>query len=99
MAVVECKSIITSLHALKRMISRNISPVDVKQALQSGEIIREYADDKPYPSMLVYKVVNGKQIHVVVGREEPSRVCVIITVYIADEEIWESDFKTKKPTK
>ncbi len=96
MPTVDCKSVITSLHALKRMISRSISSDEIKEVLNKGEIIKEYPDDMPYPSMLIYKEVNAKQIHIVTGRNSATGECVIITVYIADEEIWEQDYKTKK---
>ena len=91
-----CSSIITSLHALKRMISRNITDKDIKQVIEDGETIREYPDDKPYPSRLLFKMVNNRPIHVVIGKLEDTESCVIITVYVAGVDIWEDDFKTKK---
>jgi hypothetical protein len=92
----DCSSVITSLHAVKRMVSRSIMDYEVKTVIKEGEIIRQYPDDKPNPSMLLHKVINGRPIHVVVGRSADTNVCVVITVYIADEEMWEMDFKTKK---
>ncbi len=40
-------------HALVRILQRSITQADVKEALMSGEIIEQYADDYPYPSCLV----------------------------------------------
>ena len=34
---------------------------EVYQAIQSGEVIEDYSDDKPYPSVLIYgNSNNGK---------------------------------------
>jgi hypothetical protein len=33
---------------------------------------------------------------VVVGKVEETGDCIVITVYVAGEYIWEPDFKTKK---
>ncbi len=43
-----CNGIITSLHAFRRMLERNISDEDVENVIISGEVIKEYPDDKPY---------------------------------------------------
>lgn len=91
-----CSSVITSLHAFKKMISRNITDEDVKAVIRNGEIIREYPDDKPYPSKLLFMMIGRRPIHVVVGKMEKTEACVVITVYIAGEDIWEPDFKTKR---
>ena len=92
----ECSSVTTSLHAFRRMVTRNISPADIKEAIKTGEIIKTYPDDKPYPSVLVYKSIKKQPIHVVIGKNEINGDCIIITVYIAGEEFWNPDFKTKK---
>ena len=78
------------------MISRNITEEDVKVAIGDGEVIKEYPDDRPYPSVLLFIMIGNRPIHVVVGRMEETEACIIITVYIAGEDIWEPDFKTKK---
>jgi hypothetical protein len=78
------------------MISRNITDEDVKKVVDTGEIIREYPQDKPYPSKLLFKMILDRPIHVVVGRIEGTLACIIITVYVAGDDIWQSDFKTKK---
>ena len=92
----ECSSVITSLHAFKRMIQRSISPADVKAVINQGEIINRYPDDQPFPSVLMLRTIDKRPIHVVVGKNDESGECIIITVYVAGEEYWESDFKTKK---
>ncbi len=90
-----CNGIITSLHAFKRMLERDISDTDVEDVILFGEVIKEYPDDKPYPSKLILKIVTEIPIHVVVAKDEIG-ACIVVTVYIPDTDIWEADFKTKK---
>ena len=40
-------------HALERMMKRGISTQIVKQVLLEGEIIEDYPDDKPFPTIVV----------------------------------------------
>lgn len=78
------------------MMQRSISPADVKAVIDHGEIINRYPDDQPYPSVLMLHTIDKRPVHVVVGKNNDSGECVVITVYIAGEEYWESDFRTKK---
>ena len=41
------------VHATRRMFQRRIQDEDVKQLLETGEIIEEYQDDFPLQSVLV----------------------------------------------
>ena len=63
------KSLKFSSHAKEEMISEELGVIreaEVKEALQGGEIIEEYPDDKPYPSFLVYgKTRADRPLHVV----------------------------------
>ena len=62
------KKIRWSNHVIVRLLQRNISQSDVKEALLNGEIIEEYENDYPYPSCLVYGITLNKNIlHVVCG--------------------------------
>ena len=67
----------------------------IKSAIQSGEIIEQYEDDKPFPSCLLSgKTEQNKYIHLVVSVD--NRVLYIITAYYPDENEWEIDLKTRK---
>ena len=46
-------SIEWSAHALKTMIERDISRKVVLQVIGFGEIIEEYSQDNPFPSVLI----------------------------------------------
>ena len=63
--------------------------------LEKGEVLKDYPDDKPYPSKLILGFVNDMPVHLVLAKDE-NGVCIIITVYIPDSDIWNTDFRTKK---
>jgi hypothetical protein len=81
-------------HSLKRMFKQEIPQEDVLEVVRSGEIIREYPDDKPYPSSLMLKFVRKRPIHIVVN-DLVKGVCFIVTAYEPDPTKWSKDFKTK----
>jgi hypothetical protein len=65
-------------------------------AIRRGEVIAEYPDDDPYPSFLMLATVRGRPLHVVVGVDESSQDCYIITVYGPDPDRWEEDFRIRR---
>lgn len=73
-------------HAVKRMIQRNISLNDIKQAVLKGEIIEEYSGDKYSPSCLIYGQTDlEKDLHVLLSF--PPNI-VIVTIYEPDPLEW-----------
>ncbi len=92
-----CSSITFSGHAIRRMFARSISNSAVKTAIRGGVIINEYLDDQPYPSFLILWFDNNVPLHVVVAQNSQDDSCYIITAYIPSNELWEEDFKTRKP--
>ncbi len=73
-------------HAVKRMIKRGIDRKEIEQAIESGEIIESYPEDKYSPSCLIYgKTARAKDLHVQVSF--PPKV-VIITAYEPDQDEW-----------
>ena len=51
-------------HALERMLERDIYRSDVISVLENGEIIEEYSEDYPFPSVLIlgYKEKTDAQL-------------------------------------
>ena len=87
--------IIWTQHCLERMQERDISRADVKNGIQTGEVIENYPDDYPNPSCLVYGyTVNGRILHIVVGCDMIN--IYIITAYYPDTSKFENDLKTRK---
>ena len=82
-------------HAKNRLAERGITVWDVQNAIRTGEIIRQYEDDKPFPSCLLLGLTEqNKHIHVVASLDDG--YLYIITAYYPDETAWETDLKTRK---
>ena len=65
-----CSTVKYSDHAVIQMFKRNIDTFDIEIVLKEGEIIKEYPDDKPFPSLLMLGCVKGRAIHLVVAVEK-----------------------------
>ena len=46
--------IIYRVHATRRMFKRKFSEKDVAEVIENGRVIEHYADDFPFPSVLVW---------------------------------------------
>lgn len=88
--------LIFRVHAIERMYRWRISAEDVRRVLDDGEKIRDYPEDKPYPSRLVLGWCGARPIHVVVAEDSESMETFVITVYEPDSERWEPDFRRKR---
>ena len=85
-------------HARQRLFERGITINDIMACIEHGEIIKQYEDDKPFPSCLILGMsVNNRYIHVVVSHDD--EFIYLITAYYPNAEVWESDFKTRKERK
>ena len=91
----KCRKIHFSGHATIQMFKRTIDVDQVEHVLKTGKIIREYPEDKPYPSFLILGYVGKRPLHVVVSTDKQGN-CYIITAYEPDRKLWKSDFETRK---
>ena len=66
----DCKKLVFSGHAVQRMFERSILSKDVREIVESGEIINDYPDDLPYPSKPILGYVGKRPIHIVLGYTE-----------------------------
>lgn len=89
-----CSAIVFSDHAINQMFKRDISVEDAKQIVDTGEVIKEYPSDKPYPSYLMLEHVNRRPLHLVLAKNDLNK-CIVITVYEPDKNVWAANFKTK----
>ena len=78
------------------MFERGISPDQVYEIVTSGEVIEDYPDDKPYPSVLLLGHAQDKILHAVVARDPVAGDCYIVTVYMPDTTIWSDDFRKRR---
>lgn len=91
----KCQSVTYRFHAVQQMFSRDIRELEVEQVLFDGETIASYPTDKPYPSLLLFKFVNNRPLHIVVSQDGEGN-CYVITAYVPDSALWEADYKTKR---
>ncbi|MBK6637208.1 MAG: DUF4258 domain-containing protein [Rhodocyclaceae bacterium] len=91
-----CSAIAYSRHALERMFERAIAPQTVARLLAEGEIIAEYPDDRPHPSVLILGFDGQRPIHIVVAQEASTACCVVVTVYPPDATLWDEAFKIRR---
>lgn len=82
-------------HARIRLIERGISINDVISCITYGELIKQYEDDKPFPSCLILGIsTHNTPIHIVVSTDD--EYIYLITAYYPDTNKWNPDFKTRK---
>ncbi len=87
--------ILWSAHALARLQERGIFRKDIKNAIQTGEIIEQYPEDFPQPSCLVLGVtLESRPIHVVCSFD--GEYLTVITAYYPTPDKFEADNKTRK---
>ena len=97
-SVVDWSSIVYTGHALQRMFERAISTDDVRSVLVADRVIATYPDDRPHPSSLLLGFVAARPLHVVVGYDERTTICYIITVYEPNPLLWEPGFARRRPS-
>ena len=75
-------------HALKRVVERNISRPEIREAGENVVTIEDYPDDKYAPSCLLLGWTEAERpLHLQVSRLDSSRT-TIITIYEPDETEW-----------
>lgn len=77
------------------MFKRGIRVEDIEMVLETGELIKEYPEDKPYPSFVMLGFINERPLHIVASTDKPGN-CYIITAYEPDEKLWNEKFTLKK---
>jgi hypothetical protein len=84
-------------HALERMIQRSITLKEINDIIENMEMIKEYPEDKPFPSYLALGFTKKKRpLHMVFSIAEIEKIIFIISVYEPDMSKWEPDLKRRK---
>jgi hypothetical protein len=63
--------------------------------LLTGERIRDYTEDRPFPSALFLGYIGNKPLHVVAALDEMNKQAFVITAYEPSLDVFESD-RTRK---
>jgi len=90
------RPILFRIHAIQRMFERRVSVENVRQVLQSGEMIEDYSDDMPAPGGLMLGRRGRRPLHVVMAEDAKDKQLVVITVYEPDSSQWESGSRNRK---
>ena len=81
--------------AILRMRDRRIARHEVEAVILNGETLREYPDDRPYPSRLVLGWVDERPLHVVYSVNAEGQEHIVITTYQPDPSRWDAEFKQR----
>lgn len=84
-------------HAIRQMSrpERLITPAEVRNVIDIGEIIEDYPEDsRGHSCLMLGGGEGGRPIHVVCSPKE--EYLAIITAYVPSEEEWELDFRLRK---
>jgi len=90
------RPIIFRIHAIQRMFERRFSEENVRQVMQSGEMIEDYSDEMPYPSSLMLGRRGNRPLHVILAENTRDNELVVITAYEPDPSQWKSGFRNRK---
>ena len=91
------KRILYLPHAIRQMSrpNRMISPEEVRDVIEQGEIIEDYPDDQRGHSCLIfYYSLEGRPVHVVCAPKVD--YLAEITAYIPSVEEWEENYTKRK---
>jgi len=84
-----------SRHAFRRVVERNISEQEIRQAGAQAEVIEDYPEDKYSPSALLLGfTASGRPLHFQVSFIE-APLTKIITIYEPDASEW-VEFRTRR---
>jgi len=62
---------------------------EVYEAICNGEIIKEYPQDKPYPSVLIFgRTATNRPLHIVSAYDDEENLTIVITVYQPNPKLW-----------
>ena len=97
----EFDSVLYTRHARSEMQKEEFGRIfehEVFEAVNAGEVIEEYPEDKPYPSALILgRTIANRPLHIVCAYNKEEDLAVIITVYHPNFEQW-IDYKRRKKT-
>jgi hypothetical protein len=83
-------------HVLQKLAERGIQQDAIREVLLVGERIRDYREDRPFPSALFLGYIGSRPLHVVAGLDEINKQAFVITAYEPSLDVFESDYRTRK---
>lgn len=90
------RRLLFSKHARDALANRDISVTAIRRVIETGEVIKEYPDDEPFPSRLLLGWDERRPLHVVAADNPEGDETVVVTVYEPNRFEWENDFRTRR---
>jgi hypothetical protein len=85
-----------SRHAFRRVVERDISETEIREAGSKAVIIEDYPADKYSPSALLLGLTaTSRPLHIQVSRQE-TETTRIITIYEPDVAEWDANFTVRR---
>ena len=85
-----------SRHAFRRVVERNISEMEIREAAANAVIIEDYPADKYSPSCLLLGFTAGaRPLHIQVSRQETDTTR-IVTIYEPNPKEWDASFVIRR---
>ncbi len=84
-------------HAVRQMSrpERMISTAEVRQAIETGELVEDYPDDpRGHSCLILGRGADDRPIHVVCSPR--SEYLAIITAYLPNQAEWQNNFRKRK---
>jgi len=92
----DSRPIIFRIHAVQRMFERGISAQNVRQVLETGELIEDYSAEMAHPGGLMLGRRGSRPLHVVMAENTAENELVVITVYEPDAAQWKAQFRSRR---
>ena len=83
-------------HAIERMLEHDISEIEVREALEHGDVIERGLDEFGMPRQLYLGILGKRPIHVATIDEHEMRRTEIITVYEPNLDQWNPGYRTRR---
>lgn len=62
---------------------------EVGEAIHAGEVIENYPDDEPFPSVLIFgKTAGERPLHIVCAYDSEDELAIVVTAYEPDPLKW-----------
>lgn len=68
----------------------------MEDVVVKGELLEEYATDRPFPSGLFFRMIRGRPIHVVAGIDNTECTAYIVTAYVPTREKFGDDYRSRR---
>lgn len=96
----DANTVLYTSHARREMKVEGFGEIlekEVYEVISVCEVIKEYPDDTPYPSALLFGMTQeGRPIHIVCAYNSDDDEIIIITVYHPDPALWDNYRRRKK---